>query len=71
MYLRDRIIHVDGHVIGYQFNRQSLGARRFTRCVLVESEESQEGMALVLGRKVRVRRISGSKFHWEVFGVQQ
>jgi hypothetical protein len=67
MYLRDRIIYVDGQVIGYQFNRHSLGSRRFTRCVQVESEESQVGSATVLGRKVRVRRLSGSMFHWEVF----
>ncbi len=67
MYLRDRIIHVDGRIIGYQFNRQSLGARRFRRRVLVEAEESQEGEAQVLGRKVRVRRILESEYHWEVF----
>jgi hypothetical protein len=68
MYLRDRIIHVDGHIIGYQFNRKSLGSRRFTRRVRVSSEESQTGEAQVLGRKVRVRRICPeSKFHWEVF----
>jgi len=67
MYLRDRIIHVDGHVIGYQFNRQSLRSRRLTRRVLVESEMCQMGIATVLGRSVRVRRISESKFHWEVF----
>ena len=67
MYLRDRIIHVDGHVIGYQFNRQSLGSRRLTRRVLVESEVCQIGTATVLGRLVRVRRILGSEYHWEVF----
>ena len=67
MYLRDRNIHVDGKIIGYQFNRQSLGTRRFKRRVLVETEESQEGEAQVLGRKVRVRRILGSPYHWEVF----
>jgi hypothetical protein len=67
MYLRNRTIYVDGHVIGYQFNRQSLGSRRFKRRVLVESLDSQEGMVIMLGREVRVRRISGSKFHWEVF----
>ena len=69
MYLPNRIIHVDGHVIGYQFNRQSLGARRFTRHVLVESEVCQTGVATVLGRKVRVRRILGSEYHWEVFSL--
>jgi hypothetical protein len=68
MYLSNRIIHVDGHIIGYQFNRKSLGSRRFTRCVKVSSEASQVGEALVLGRKVRVRRVCPeSKFHWEVF----
>jgi hypothetical protein len=67
MYLRSRVIHVDGKVIGYQFNRQSLGTRRFKRRVLIEAKESQEGEAHVLGRKVRVRRILGSPYHWEVF----
>ena len=67
MYLRDRVIHVDGKVIGYQFNRQSLGSRRLRRAVAVETEASQTGIALVLGRSVRVRRICGSQYHWEVF----
>ena len=45
MYLRNRTIHVDGDSIGYQFNRESLGSRRLKRRVLVESEESQIGIA--------------------------
>jgi hypothetical protein len=61
VYLRNRTIHVDGHMIGYQFNRHSLGSRRLTRAVLVETEASQTGTALVLGRLVRVRRICGSQ----------
>lgn len=67
MYLQNRTIYVDGHVIGYQFNYRSLGSRRFKRRVIVESEESHEGVATILGREVRVRRIFGSKFLWEVF----
>ena len=67
MYLRDRIIHVDGKIIGYQFNCQSLGSRRVTRTVMVETEESQTGISIVLGRRVRVRRILGLAYHWEVF----
>ena len=67
MYLRNRTIHVDGRVIGYQFNRQSLGSRRLTRRVLVQSQDSQKGIVIVLGRKVRVRRIHGSQSQWEAF----
>jgi len=71
MYLRSRTIYVDGHVLGYQFNRHSLGSRRFTRGVQVSSPDSQTGTAMVLGRKVWVRRILGSVYHWEVYRVQE
>ena len=65
--LRQRTIHANGSIIGYQFNCDSLGSRKFTRTVLVESEGSQTGTARVLGRDVRVRRILGLESLWEVF----
>ncbi len=65
--MRKQTIFVDGHTIGFQFNRKSLGFRTFrNRTVTTEDEKTGTVHIPSIERTIRVRRISTSSC-WEAY----
>lgn len=59
------VIFVDGHVVGFQFNKNSAGARTFHRMVEVKEDGTGRARIPALGC-IRVRRIENSRF-WQAY----
>lgn len=57
-------IFVDVRVIGYQFNKKSLGTRCLSRGVTLQTEKI--GSIFLFGRVLRVRRLGEKSHFWEV-----
>lgn len=69
MELKDRVIHVEGSVVGYQFAKKSMGSRTFKgRTVNLPADNGSIGTVYIplLKREVCVRRlVTGYDWHWE------
>lgn len=64
--LHDQVVHVDGHDVGYQFNKKSLGNRILSpKSVWIIQQGDKRGIIKYLGREVRVRNFGGR--HWETY----
>ena len=60
-------IFVDGRVVGYQFNKKSMGTRTFHR--LVELQKDGTGLVKIgtLARVIRVKRLGNKSRFWEAY----
>lgn len=64
MKAHKQTVFVAGSVVGYQFNKKSMGSRTFHLKV-----DTERGMVYVpfLQREVRVRRFHGLEWLWEAY----
>ena len=68
--LSNQEIRISGHDLGYQFNQDSMGNRKFKRTITNISREIEtsyqwyHGEAHILGRRVRVKTFAGGYWRY-------
>lgn len=66
--LKDCVIIVDGHKVGYQFNKKSMGSRTFRHHTVKLEGDTASAYISTLRRDIKVRRCwkDNSRF-WEAY----
>lgn len=65
--MKKQTIMVDGHVVGFQFNKQSSGYRTFkNKTVKTDDEKTGSVYISALQRAIRVRRVYTTQI-WEAY----